>query len=72
MAINKAELEFDVVVLGSGASGLTAGLTAAQAGLSVLILEKSDLIGGTSAMSGAGVWIPANHFMLEKGLKDKS
>ncbi|MAI90052.1 FAD-dependent oxidoreductase [Ponticaulis sp.] len=70
MAINKAELEFDVVVLGSGASGLTAGLTAAQAGLSVLILEKSDLIGGTSAMSGAGVWIPANHFMLEKGLKD--
>ncbi len=61
---------FDMVVLGSGAAGLTAALTAAVAGASVLILEKSELIGGTSAMSGAGTWIPCNRLAREAGLAD--
>ena len=60
----------DVIVLGSGAAGLTAALTASAAGLSVLILEKSDKIGGTSAMSGAGTWVPANHHARAKGIED--
>jgi 3-oxosteroid 1-dehydrogenase len=64
------EAEFDVVIVGSGAAGLTAALTASAAGARVLILEKSDLIGGTSAMSGAGTWIPCNRLAREAGLAD--
>lgn len=60
----------DVVVVGSGSAALAAALKAAVAGLQVLILEKSPWLGGTSAMSGAGTWIPANHHMLAAGLDD--
>lgn len=61
---------FDVIVLGSGAAGLTAALTAGTLGMSVLVIEKSDRLGGTSAMSGAGAWIPANHHARAQGIKD--
>jgi 3-oxosteroid 1-dehydrogenase len=61
---------FDVVVVGSGCAGLTAALTASAAGASVLILEKSGLIGGTSAMSGGGTWIPCNRLARQAGLSD--
>ncbi|MFA5607394.1 MAG: FAD-dependent oxidoreductase [Leucobacter sp.] len=50
--------EYDVVVVGSGASGLTTAAVAARSGLSVIVLEKSSLIGGTSAVSGGMVWVP--------------
>ena len=59
---------FDIVTVGSGAAGLTAALTAACYGLRVLVLEKSDSIGGTSAMSCGGLWVPANRYAVEKGL----
>jgi len=48
----------DVVVLGAGAGGMTAALVAATEGLDVLLLEKTDLIGGTTAISGGMVWAP--------------
>ncbi len=61
---------YDVIVLGSGSSGLAAALAAAKSGAKVLVIEKSELVGGTSAMSGAGTWIPANHHMLAAGMPD--
>ncbi|AYD00616.1 FAD-dependent oxidoreductase [Neorhizobium sp. NCHU2750] len=61
---------FDLVVVGSGAAGMTAALTAATGGLKVLVIEKSRWVGGTSAMSGAGTWIPANHHARAEGLDD--
>lgn len=49
----------DVLVVGSGAAGLTAALTAAVSGRSVLLIEAADRFGGTSALSGGRVWIPS-------------
>ncbi|MFO7163685.1 MAG: FAD-dependent oxidoreductase [Mycolicibacterium hassiacum] len=52
--------ETDVVVLGSGAAGLTAALTAAVAGAAVEVYEKAATVGGTTAVSGGILWIPAH------------
>lgn len=52
--------EYDVIVIGSGATGLTAALRAADAGARVSVLEKATVLGGTSALSGGMLWIPAN------------
>ena len=60
--------ETDVVVLGSGAAGLTAALTAAVNGASVEVYEKAATVGGTSAVSGGIVWIPAHRRMPEEEL----
>ncbi|WP_408588613.1 FAD-dependent oxidoreductase [Paraburkholderia bannensis] len=61
---------FDVVIVGSGAGGLLAACRAADQGLSVVVLEKSGEYGGTSAVSGGGIWIPCNHLIAEAGGKD--
>jgi 3-oxosteroid 1-dehydrogenase len=61
---------FDVVVVGSGAGGMLAACRAADRGLSVVVLEKSDVYGGTSAVSGGGIWIPCNHHIAELGVTD--
>lgn len=60
----------DYLVLGSGIAGLTSALRAAHGGLDVLVIEKSNRLGGTSAMSGAGIWIPANHVARAEGIAD--
>ncbi|MGE0668807.1 MAG: FAD-dependent oxidoreductase [Sphingomonadales bacterium] len=62
--------EYDVVVLGTGAAGLTAAITAAEGGASVGVFEKHDQVGGTSAWSGGQVWIPNNHHMKDHGIED--
>jgi succinate dehydrogenase/fumarate reductase flavoprotein subunit len=64
------EHDFDVVVVGSGAAGLSAALTCRAAGLSVAVLEKTDLYGGSTAVSGGAVWIPDNPHMAGVGHKD--
>ncbi|MES2031521.1 MAG: FAD-dependent oxidoreductase [Pseudomonadota bacterium] len=61
---------FDVIVVGSGAGGLTAASTAAAQGCSVLLLEQADVVGGTTAISGGMVWIPANHKAAAAGRED--
>ena len=61
---------FDVVIVGSGAAGLTAALAAAHRGASVAVLEKADYLGGTSAVSGGMIWIPINRCMAAMGLTD--
>ncbi|MCW1431092.1 FAD-binding protein [Novosphingobium sp. JCM 18896] len=61
---------FDFVVVGSGGGSMCAGLVMRQAGKSVLILEKTDLIGGSTAKAGGVMWIPANRFMKEAGVAD--
>jgi 3-oxosteroid 1-dehydrogenase len=50
-----------VVVGGSGASGLVAALAAAVAGADVLVVERAEELGGTTALGGGRVWVPANH-----------
>lgn len=60
----------DVVVVGSGAGGLVAALTAATSGLRVVLVEKADTFGGTTSLSGAGLWAPANLHVLAAGQPD--
>ncbi|MGI8393184.1 FAD-dependent oxidoreductase [Leucobacter sp. W1038] len=63
---------FDVIVIGSGASGLSSAAVAAQHGLSVLVVEKGELIGGTSAVSGGMVWVPNSRQLGATELADSS
>lgn len=65
-------IDVDVLVVGSGAGALTAAITAHDKGGDVLVVEKSDMYGGTSATSGGGIWIPCNHLMKEHGQTDTS
>ena len=60
----------DFVIVGSGAGGLCAALTARAVGAEVLVLEKEAMIGGNSALSGGTMWIPANTLMREAGIPD--
>lgn len=60
----------DVIVLGSGAAGLTAALAAAIEGADVVLFEKAELLGGTTALSGGTIWIPGNQLAREAGIAD--
>ena len=61
---------YDVVVIGGGTGGMTAAAVAAAEGLRVLLIEKTELVGGTTAWSGGMVWIPGNAKMKQAGLSD--
>jgi 3-oxosteroid 1-dehydrogenase len=62
--------EFDIVVAGSGAAGMTAALAAAHRGASVVVLEKAEAFGGSTARSGGGIWAPGNTVLRRAGVAD--
>lgn len=66
----KAEnIETDIVIIGSG-TGMAAALAAKECGLDSVIIEKTELVGGSTARSGGAFWIPANNVLKESGSKD--
>jgi succinate dehydrogenase/fumarate reductase flavoprotein subunit len=68
--VERWDLEVDVAVVGSGGAGLTAAILARDRGARVAVLERSDKVGGTTAVSGGGLWIPMNEHMGEVGVQD--
>jgi 3-oxosteroid 1-dehydrogenase len=69
-ATRAAEMTVDVLVLGSGAGGLVSALTAKELGLQALVVEKSARLGGSSAISGGGIWLPCNPLLKSSGVTD--
>lgn len=64
------EDQFDVIVVGSGAAGLAAAVVAARHKLKVLVVEKADVVGGTTARSGGWLWVPCNRLEKQAGMPD--
>jgi len=62
----------DILVVGSGAGGMTAALISKDFGNETLIIEKGTFFGGSTALSGGAVWVPANHLMKQAGIKDST
>lgn len=60
----------DYLVAGTGAAGLSAAITAAINGLDTLVVESMDKWGGTTAISGGGLWVPNNPLMIKDGAQD--
>lgn len=68
--MSKQETEYDVLVVGTGASGMSAAVTAAYEGLKVLVVDKASLYGGTTARSGGWLWIPNTKLAKEQGISE--
>ncbi|MBE2997088.1 FAD-binding protein [Nocardiopsis sp. HNM0947] len=66
------ETTCDVVVAGSGAGALAGALSTAAAGLDTLVLERTEVVGGTSAYSGASVWLPGSRVQQRAGIDDST
>ena len=65
-----AVMDCDVLVIGSGAGGLSAAVTAAHLGMRVIVAEKDPQYGGTTAWSGGWMWIPRNPLAVEAGIEE--
>ena len=62
--------DVDVIVVGSGAAALAAACRVHDLGATVRVLEKTDMIGGNSATSGGGIWVPNNERIADAGIED--
>ena len=62
------DLEYDLVVLGAGAGGMTAALVGAIEGMRTLVVERTGRVGGTTARSSGTVWIPDNPLQRREGI----
>ncbi|HFK4647146.1 TPA: 3-ketosteroid-delta-1-dehydrogenase [Serratia marcescens] len=65
-SIFKTDTTVDVLVVGSG-TGMAAALAAEEAGLSVMIVEKTEYVGGSTARSGGAIWVPGNDALKRDG-----
>lgn len=63
-------ISVDVLVVGTGASGMATAITAASQGLKVLVVEKEARFGGTTARSGGWLWIPGTRLAREQGIQE--
>lgn len=63
------DTSYDLVVVGSG-TGLLGAITAQRAGLKTLVVEKGQYFGGSTALSGGGMWMPGNRVVMDKGIPD--
>lgn len=68
--MSNTDHEYDVVVVGSGGGAFGAALGAVDEGLTVLMVESTDKFGGSTAMSGGGLWMPNNPLMQREGVGD--
>src|SRR6188474_2487964 len=68
--MDEQNFECDVLVIGTGASGMATAVTAAAQGLTVLVVEKEARYGGTTARSGGWLWIPGTRLATEQGLNE--
>jgi succinate dehydrogenase/fumarate reductase flavoprotein subunit len=66
--MEERNFECDVLVIGTGASGMATAVTAASQGLKVLVVEKEARYGGTTARSGGWLWIPGTRLATEQGI----
>src|SRR5205085_1263312 len=64
--------EYDVVVVGSGGGAMTGAFLAQKAGLSTVVVEKTALLGGTSAYSGGACWLPGSQVQQRAGIPDST
>ncbi|WP_054309229.1 FAD-dependent oxidoreductase [Mesorhizobium sp. 1M-11] len=60
----------DLLVIGSGAAGMAAAISASHHGLNPVIVEKADVFGGSTAVSGGAIWVPCNPLMQAAGMAD--
>ena len=63
---------YDLIVVGSGAAAMSAAVTASVQGLKTAVIEKASVLGGTTAISAGGVWIPCNHLAAAAGVTDRA
>jgi 3-oxosteroid 1-dehydrogenase len=68
----KWDIETDLVAIGSGIGGLSAAITAHDHGLKAVVLERSDQVGGVTALSQGQVWVAGNHHAAEMGIEDSA
>jgi 3-oxosteroid 1-dehydrogenase len=67
MSSDRFDHTVDVLVIGSGGGGMTAALAAEAAGLDTLVIEKSPQFGGSTALSGGGIWVPGAPSQRQQG-----
>lgn len=65
-----SDAAYDLVIIGSGVGGMTAAIAAKLEGLNPLLVEKTPLVGGSSALSGGILWLPNNPVMQRDGIAD--
>ena len=68
----KWDMEADLVAIGSGIGGLSSAITAHDSGLKAMVLERSDQVGGVTALSQGQVWVSGNHHAAELGIEDSA